>query len=800
MVALSRLSTYEAGMFEFSNDVPIDIEHTLDQLLGRFSQMRDGLPELIKNSKDQYLRLNVSDRSDRQIAVLINTKQKKLAVLDFAGASAEDFKHWKTWSGREGARQALADQIEAGHGNGGKAFMVRGASRSATMESCRDGYYTCMGYQNDDASVRYRPGFGLEAGRPLDNVEENAPQRRLDAFLKSMDLEFQKLPASVQGSFNKRRSFTAVTIDQVQEWAKARQDGMATRVGKITDLIKDHGQTALTLETCDVWLLVDGQVITGAPLEVSALEPYPGFGVPIELEIPDVLPDPSTKEAITMSADGQKPGTLRLETTKSNLALSDDLKARNVIRLWNSRNNVANWPLPALGLAMPAVYFVRGRVDCPALVGEHLIGADRKDLADTPLVRALEAWVVEQVKSLATEIQKVQAAETAPQEQAKAKKALKAFRDLMRSFLEQRDADGDDADSGSGGMSGTKGLGQREQRDKKEFGSRVDRIVLERERLDLAIATGTKVPMLFSCFEDQPDGSSKPVKADNLVGMTDTSAVVNFSTDEVEGLAAGVALAWLETPDGSVKSNDVLIEVLDVSEVDIVGPAEPLKQGEKFKLQTSFKTPSGSREDVLISASIDEPDMGSIGRGGVFTAGGHEGRATVRVKFGSNLTDQASIQIAVGAERVEPNGLGGESGSDIPEILLCGEEAPGMADLPVDQRTHHGGQDYPTIIEEPQFPNVVWLNPQSAESQRVRKSMGTPKGLGGIGNRTFAQFMALKCFEVLKRLHVRQQIRDNAVTEAQFLQHAAHAEIECAGFIDHAWEASEEVFKKASVE
>jgi hypothetical protein len=60
--------------------------------------------------------------------------------------------------------------------------------------------------------------------------------------------------------------------------------------------------------------------------------------------------------------------------------------------------------------------------------------------------------------------------------------------------------------------------------------------------------------------------------------------------------------------------------------------------------------------------------------------------------------------------------------------------------------------------------------------------------------------MALKCFEVLKRLHVRQQIRDNAVTEAQFLQHAAHAEIECAGFIDHAWEASEEVFKKASVE
>lgn len=800
MSTLKKSSPKEAGMFEFSNEVPIDIEHTLDQLLGRFSQVRDGLPELIKNAKDQYLRLNVSERPDRQIAVLISTKRRKLAVLDFAGASANDFKHWKTWSGREGARQALADQIEAGHGNGGKAFMVRGASKRATMESCCSGFYTCMGYQNDDEKVRYRPGFGLEGGKPLDNVKDNSPQNRLNAFLNSIDLEFHKLPPSVQAAFNKRKCFTAVTIDQVQEWTKARQDGMETRVGKIPDLIRDHGQTALTLETCDVWLLVDGQVATGTPLEVSTLDPYPGFGQPIDLDIPDVLPDPSTKESVAMSVGGQKPGSLRLETTKSNLALSDDLKARNVIRLWNSRNNVANWLLPALGLAMPAVYFIRGRIDCPALVGEHLIGADRKDLADTPLVRALEAWVVEQVRLLATEIQKAQASETAPQEQERAKKALKAFRDLMRDFLEQRDAEGAESDSGSGDKSGAQGSGHRKQRYKKEFGSRIDRIVLEREKPELTVAAGTEIPLLLSCFEDQPDGSSKPVKADDLIGKTDSSAVVNVTLDKVEALTAGIALIWLETADETVKSNEVLIEALEASAVDIVAPMEALKQGQKCKLHTSFKTPAGSRDDVMISASIDEPDMGSIGRGGLFTAGGHEGHATIRVKFGPKVTDQASIQIAISSERMPPKGHGGESGSDIPDILLCGEEAPGMLDLPADQRTHHGGQDYPTIIEEPQFPNVVWLNHRSAESQRVRKSMGTPKGLGGIGNRTFAQFMALKCFEVLKRLHVRQQIGDNPVTEAQFLQYAAHAEVECAGFIDHAWEASEQVFKKVSVE
>jgi hypothetical protein len=86
----------------------------------------------------------------------------------------------------------------------------------------------------------------------------------------------------------------------------------------------------------------------------------------------------------------------------------------------------------------------------------------------------------------------------------------------MRNFLEQRDADGEDSDSGSGNKAGQTGAGTRTQRDKKEFGSRVDRIVLEREKPELTIATGTKIPLLFSCFEDQADGSSKPVKVADL--------------------------------------------------------------------------------------------------------------------------------------------------------------------------------------------------------------------------------------------------------------------------------------------
>ncbi len=539
MSALMKIKHDGAGMFEFSNDVPIDIEHTLDQLLGRFAQVRDGLPELVKNSKDQYLRLGIDDHSDRQIAILIDTKNRKLGVLDFAGAKAEDFEHWKIWSGKQGARQSLADQIEAGHGNGGKAFMVRGASKTATMESCCDGKYTRMGYQNDDSAVRYKPGFGVENGVRLDNIAESSPTNRLDQFLHNFNLAVGGLPSAVQAAFLKRKAFTAITVDQVAEWIKARIDGMDTRVSRLADLIMDHGQTALTLETCDVWLIVDGSPIKGGPLQISGLDPYPGFEQPLEIAIPDILTDPSTKESVTISLPTQSSGKLRLETTKSNLSLSEDLKARNVLRLWNSRNNVANWPLPALGLAMPAVYFIGGRLDCPALIDEHLLGADRNYLADTPLVRALEAWVVDQVKDLAIKIQQAQATETAPQEQERARKALKAFRDLMRDFLDQRDASGDDANEGAGSKRGNKGQGDRDVREKRPFGSRIDRVILERGKLELSVASGTKIPLIIACFEDQSDGTSKPVKPDDLVAKCDTTAVGHQHPEALPGDASG---------------------------------------------------------------------------------------------------------------------------------------------------------------------------------------------------------------------------------------------------------------------
>jgi len=86
--------------FEFLPTIPIDAAHTLEQLTARFQSVRDGLPELVKNSKDQYSRLGVTSKEERQIVVLPNPERHMLGVLDFAGATSEDLEGWQTWSSR----------------------------------------------------------------------------------------------------------------------------------------------------------------------------------------------------------------------------------------------------------------------------------------------------------------------------------------------------------------------------------------------------------------------------------------------------------------------------------------------------------------------------------------------------------------------------------------------------------------------------------------------------------------------------------------------------------------------------
>lgn len=765
--------------FEFLSQTPIDIPHTLEQLGGRLQTIRDGLPELIKNSKDQYSHLGISDQDLRQIVVLVNTEDKGLAVLDFAGATSQDLVAWQKWSNRKKNRPQQATDIEASHGNGGKFFMVRGSSSESFIESCYNGQRNKMGYKNNDSLHEYRPAYIKEGDNIIRDLRESQPEKRLKAALQIFGIGIGHLPQSCHELFSQRKAFTMVQLNDVREWEGRTVKKIKEAAEAIPASLESHGQAALTIASCRVWVIADGKLLTRKALELPTLTPFRGFESAIELVVPPTLSDP--RDGVQVSTgDGTK--LLILKTSERQLRQSEETKAFNIIRVKNQRNVVGYWTLADLA-PVAASAFLYGELTLPAFTSEHTVGAEWEKFADTPLVRAVKAWVAERVDELAQRLQKKMEKEVKPEERSKANEALSRYRDLMRNFLETTAAGSLGIDGYGNGKEGSK---PRAPKPPTRWGTKVDNIVLEPTNKHIAIALGTKIPLDFKCYENV-EKDQLPVRKARVALIPTKKGIVKYDNIDhsITGVSPGRITVKLQDLDTGVESNELDIEVVICHGVDLIGPDEPILQGERVEILYSFRTPEGIREDLFVEAIVDDVSVARITRKGFLTACYHEGTAAVHVRFGPGPLDYKALSITVGRDAAAIHGSGG---SDIPMILLCGTEAPGVDHYPKDQRTHHGGDHFPTIIEEPQFTNIVWLNLSSKEAQKAGRHKGGPSGVGGIATASSLQFLALKCFEILKRLVVRNRLGEQTATEREFTRQLGQAETDCSNFVDGAYE------------
>lgn len=122
-------------------------------------------------------------------------------------------------------------------------------------------------------------------------------------------------------------------------------------------------------------------------------------------------------------------------------------------------------------------------------------------------------------------------------------------------------------------------------------------------------------------------------------------------------------------------------------------------------------------------------------------------------------------------------------------ILLCGSPVPGYEEYSPEDRTFAPSIHEPTIIDfDPTFENVIFINQDSQEATQVRAGRGGRRGMAGIGTKTFGEFLATKCFEILKRLYVFQEAGDGTLTPTQYRELFATAEQRCAPFVHKAYE------------
>ena len=748
-----------ASTFEPLAEIPMDKSFTLEQLTGRFQSVRDGVPELIKNSKDHYSRLGIVDKAQRQIVVLVSPDMRKLGVLDFGGAKEVDFEGWQKWSSRTAGRAELGSDIEAGYGNGGKSFMVRGSVRESYMCGHSDSQLTIMGFQNDDPSLRFLPGwFKDDRGRRIKSIPTQDVEDELTRQLRQFGVySVKNLPIPARQSFNHRKAFTLVVVDGVKDWVNTRS--RETLVNRLPYDLASHPQAALTIESCSVWVMKGTQVLPPGVLQVDLPDPFPGFEEPKRIAVPDELIDPRTKERIQT---GLHEKFLEIRTSRKALRIGEN-RAINIVRVRNDRNVVANWPISELA-PMASSTFLFGTLSVPALKGEHLVGAERQALADTPLVRALREWTEGELIEIAQQIQRVQASKDSPEDREATNDALRRLRELMRQFLK---------------------LGSAGNGPPREHGSIIHEIVLEPEKTELTVANGTVVPLVFKCYERDKE-RRLPILKPRVHLVADPVGVISFNGfSSIVAMTPGKCKIRLENLQGTVRSNEIAINSLDVADATIEGPNRELKQGEIVQLEISALGQDAKPiHGAFYQISIDELDLGRVGRTGKFTAGGGEGTATLHLKYGP--ASEASCKIVVGPEKVDRPPL--PPRNDVPLLLLCGTTAPGREELPEVQRTYPPGPSYPTIIDyEPQWEDVVWINLMSAEAQKVRGSRG-PTGAMGIRTQTVYQFLALKTFEVLRRLKVKQEFEEKTGTGVEFLQVMSQTEIDAAPFLDKAYE------------
>jgi len=434
--------------------------------------------------------------------------------------------------------------------------------------------------------------------------------------------------------------------------------------------------------------------------------------------------------------------------------------------------------------------YLYGALKTPAITAEHMAGADRQGLADTPLARALREWTASKLSEIAAEIQKANADREPESARERANDVLERLRDLMRAFLE--------ADA-----AGTRREGEGKKGPvtiiKRRFGESVDEIRLEEGRESLALPAGVSVPLLFTCYDNTDPKKPLPAPRPPVRLVSDPPGIAEMPAPGMLRVdAPGMCRVHLETVVDGVRSNVLSITALDLQGAEVRGPSGEMKQGQRVALTITGFGSGGTRlPDLLYETSVDEPEMGHFGRSGVFTAGSVPGTATARVKYGIRPTDSATCTVEIGKERVEHKR--GRSGSDIPLILLCGSEAPGREEYPPEQRTHTGGENHPTIIDyEPHWADVIWINQRSKESIRVRSGRG-PSGAFGVDNRTFSQYIALKCFEILRRLRARRDLEVLGMfTYQQLLEALATAEIDAADFIDAAYQLVDRLMERAT--
>lgn len=667
-----------------------EVDETFAKIAAReFADLKNGIPEWIKNSNDAYIRANKA-KGERPIVVVYSANTRNYGVpafacFDIVGMSTENLAILKRWGDPTASGSGFG--ITGGHGNGGKSFAIAGFNGPTIYYTFRNSIGNIYGFPEPPRPV---PAW-FSGGKDI-SIEN--PKGFLEEALSHISLEFSDLPEHVRGLLSDDISGFTLLVGHDPK------DMTGKFLSKWIGILRNHKEMMLPLLNCEIYVIANRRLLNdGKPLVLQDIIPMEKYTNPRVVSIPTELEDPESGKMISMVGDGKLPqGRLTLRTIDKHI-----YQFHRIDYIQNDRI-IGTKPVRDFVGQSYWTDHIFGSCTLACLTEEYVSNL-RGPLVERPLTRALNSWIENQIIIWAHEMEqaavKERSVEVTEERRKRIIQQMESLNKLKDRLLDEMAGTIGSEEEGGGGRKP-----RRPPAALPDFPVVSVRIASEGEvagrlvELPLTVifydAEGREVRPVIVAWR-----SSNPSRA-----RVDSSRGVIVTENE------GTTEIWCETGDG-ITSNRISIRVVNCVEIELVPPVVQVGIGRRTKIRAYGKLDSGEElPEIRLFWQSSDTEIAIVGQHGMVT-GIAEGEARVSAREGDGTAQSVHVKVV-------PE-VGGGRGPSRPRFLMSEIQTAWYETEPKKLTA-----DHPLVYQDAVDAdnNVWWVNLKSPMADYIHNKHG----------------------------------------------------------------------------
>jgi len=592
---------------------------------------------------------------------------------------------FRNWADPDAATRSSKGKVRVGelggHGNGGKCYLTQMFQDHAMLYTARNARGSKYGVRGGSVVFGYVPNRRFGRSFRVDDVP-----RAVENALSNIGISADSLPKMVRETLRTASGFTFVCGVQPKDWV-----GRKVVENLLQNLVVHHQMTT-PIQLCSVYVVINGRLHNdGKPLRPPSIEPMPDHSQPRTLPVPAKLTDPVSRQTVYTTTEGQsETGRLEIRTSEKNMRLGrgGPRQWRHTLDFHTNRSGIIG-RTSMLKLDVESSYRDYLYCDC------YLDGLDpyqqneRRDLAESPLTRAVESWISGQVRAYCRELEAAEKQKIRAQDRDQLSRINEWLDQWKNQFMSEL-------------MQGFYGPGEDE--------------APRRTRL---LPTGTPASVQIVCtndlagvgvyfrpkvkFFDAQGRRIRPVpykwlSTDNNVAMADEDLM------QIQTFSPGQTRLSAMTMDGKLKSNEIPLEVVQIQEIRVVPQEVTLQAGSRCRLEAICTLAKGAEATgVNLTWLEDDSSVARVSSSGM-VYGASIGQTKVTAVDDSCKSDvPALVRVTAGKD----SGRGEHRGKAKPIILVSEIDT-----APEDEEPAVFRQDEPPVMQRVRDVerNIWWIN------------------------------------------------------------------------------------------